>query len=112
MSASQGLRRAVTRILGARAGMDGLDDLGIVDPLQVDRSDSEIAVAELALDDDQRHAFTSQLDGVRVPELLRREASANASCDGRLAQIGAGGCLVVTTSIPSVIPPCPSTAGA
>jgi hypothetical protein len=30
-------------------------------------------VAGLALDDDQRHAFASELDGVRVPELVRRE---------------------------------------
>jgi hypothetical protein len=32
--------------------MHGLDDLGIVDALQVDRRDAEVAMAELALDDD------------------------------------------------------------
>jgi hypothetical protein len=36
--------------------MDGVDDLGVVDALQVDRRDAEVGVAELALDDDQRHA--------------------------------------------------------
>ena len=52
--------------------MEGFDDLAVVDALQVDRSDAEVAVAELALDDDQRHAFAGELDGVRVPELVRR----------------------------------------
>jgi hypothetical protein len=47
--------------------MDGFDDLGVVDALQVDRRDAEVAVAELPLDDDQRHPFARQLDGVRVP---------------------------------------------
>jgi hypothetical protein len=32
---------------------------GVVDPLEVDRSDAEVAVAELALDDDQRYALAS-----------------------------------------------------
>src|SRR5215207_462562 len=71
--------------------MDGFDDLFVVDALQVDRRDAEVAVAELALDDDQRHAFASQLDGVRVPELVRREASADASLDGGPAHIRSGG---------------------
>jgi hypothetical protein len=35
-------------------------------PLQVDRGEPEVAVAELALDDDKRHAFARQLDGVRM----------------------------------------------
>jgi hypothetical protein len=36
--------------------MDGDDDLGLLDALEVDRRDAEVAVAELALDDDQRDA--------------------------------------------------------
>src|SRR4051794_21797084 len=44
------------------AGVDGVDDLGVVDALEVDRGDAEVAVAELALDDDERHAFVSHLD--------------------------------------------------
>jgi hypothetical protein len=38
-------------------GVDRFDDFGVVDALQVDRGDAEVAVSELALDDDQRHAF-------------------------------------------------------
>ena len=58
--------------------MDGLDDLCVVDPLEVDRRDAEVAVAELALDDDERDALVGHLDGVPQPELMRCEASANA----------------------------------
>jgi hypothetical protein len=41
--------------------VDRLDDLGVVDALEVDAGDAEVAVAELALDDDQRNAFARQL---------------------------------------------------
>jgi hypothetical protein len=58
--------------------MDCLDDLGVVDPLQVDRGDAQVAVTELALDHDQRHTFVCHLDGVGVPELMRGEAPARA----------------------------------
>jgi len=64
---------ALTGIIGARRGVHGLDDLAAVDALQVDGGDAEVAVSELALDDDQRNAFTSHLDGVGVAELVRRE---------------------------------------
>ena len=59
--------------------MDGVDDLGVVDALEVDGGDAEVAVAELALNDDERHAFARQLNGVRVAELVRREATANSA---------------------------------
>jgi hypothetical protein len=48
-------------------------------------------MAELALDGDQRHAFANRLDGVSVPELVRREASAHASRDGGPAHVRSGG---------------------
>ena len=51
-------------------------------------------MTELALDDDQRHAFTGQLDRVGVPQLMRSEAPANAgsSCDpSKLGSRPAGG---------------------
>src|SRR3954452_14535896 len=67
-------KRAVYGDHRRAAGMDGVDDLGVVDALQIDRGDAEVAVAELALDDDQRHAFAGHLDGMRVPQLVRREA--------------------------------------
>jgi hypothetical protein len=58
--------------------VDGVDDLGAVDALQIDRGDAEVGVPELALDDEQRHAFPGHLDGVCVPELVRREAPSDA----------------------------------
>jgi hypothetical protein len=53
--------------------MDGVDGLGVVDPSLVRGGDSEIGVPELALDHNQRDAFSGHLDGVGVPELMRRE---------------------------------------
>jgi hypothetical protein len=44
----------VDRDHGRAAGVDGVDDLGAVDVLQVDRRDAEAGVPELALDDDQQ----------------------------------------------------------
>lgn len=41
--------------------MDGVDDLGAIDPLQVDRCNAKVGVPELALDHDQGHALVSQL---------------------------------------------------
>jgi hypothetical protein len=40
------------------------------------------AVAELALDDDQRDALAGELNGMCVTELVRREASPHARPDG------------------------------
>jgi hypothetical protein len=37
------------------SGVHGVDDLGVVDPLQINGGDPEVGV--LALDDDQRHAL-------------------------------------------------------
>jgi hypothetical protein len=45
----------------------GLDDLGVVDALQLDGRDAEVAVlAELALDNHERYALVGELDRVRV----------------------------------------------
>jgi hypothetical protein len=54
--------------------MNCVDDLGVVDPLEVDRGDAEVAVAELALDDHERHTFASHFDGVGVPQLMWAKA--------------------------------------
>ena len=70
--------------------MDGVDDFGVVDALEVDRGDAEVGVSELALDDDQRDALAGHLDGVGVAELVRREASPHAGLAGDSAQLGAG----------------------
>ena len=64
------------------AGVDGVDDLGVIDALEIDRGDAEVGVAELALDDDKWHALAGHLDGVRVAQLVRRKASPHASLAG------------------------------
>jgi hypothetical protein len=58
--------------------VDGFDDLGVVDSLQVDGGDAQVAVAELPLDDDQRDALARHLDGVGVAELMLVPMSAQA----------------------------------
>ena len=59
--------------------MDGVDDLGVVDASEVDRrGDAEVAVAELALDDDQWDALVGHLDRVGVAELMLVPTSAQA----------------------------------
>ena len=47
--------------------MDDVDDLGAVDPLQIDRCDAEVGVPELTPDYDERDALVRHLDRVRVP---------------------------------------------
>jgi hypothetical protein len=71
--------------------MDGLDDLGVVDALEIDRGDAEVAVAELALNDDERHSLVRHLDGVAVAELVGREAPANARGRGCAAHLSTCG---------------------
>lgn len=65
--------------------MDGVDDLGAVDALQVDRCDAQAGVPEPALDDDHRDALACHLDGVRVAELMRREAPPDAGLSCHLS---------------------------
>jgi hypothetical protein len=69
--------------------VDGLDDLGVVDSLQVHRGDSEVAVAELALDDDERDAFVGELDCVGVAELVGRKAATDAGGRRGVAHLSA-----------------------
>jgi hypothetical protein len=60
--------------------VDGVDDLGVVDSPEIGRSDPEIRVPELTLDDEQRHGLARHLDGGRVPELMGREATPHPGC--------------------------------
>jgi hypothetical protein len=53
--------------------VDGADDLAAVDALQVDARDGKVGVPKLPLDNNQRNALVRHLDGVRVPQLMRRE---------------------------------------
>jgi hypothetical protein len=68
----------------------GLDDLVRIDALQVNRGHAEVAVTELALNDIERHALASELDRVRVTQLVRSEATPHAGPGGAPAQRGAG----------------------
>jgi hypothetical protein len=70
------------------SGVHGLDDLAALDALQVDGGDAEVAMSELALDDDQWHAFASHLDGVGVPELMWREPAPHSGRVGGAPQLG------------------------
>jgi hypothetical protein len=69
--------------------MHSLDDLGAIDALQVDRGDTEVAVPQLALDNDQRHPLTSHLHCVRVTQLVGSKAPANSRFDRGPSQLGA-----------------------
>jgi hypothetical protein len=71
--------------------VDGVDDFGVVDALEVDAGDAEVAVTQLALDDDERHALMSHLDRVGMAELVWREASPHAGSRRCAAQLGARG---------------------
>ena len=44
---------------------------------------------ELALDDVDRHSLTSELDGVRVPQLMRREPPTHAGLGGETSKLPA-----------------------
>jgi hypothetical protein len=46
-------------------------------------------VSELSLDDDQPHALAGHLHRVCAPQLVRREASANAGSGGCAPELGA-----------------------
>src|SRR5215207_1722681 len=89
--AASGRERAIDGDHRRAAGVQGVDDLGVVDALQIDRGDPEVGVSELALDDDQRDAFAGHLDGMRVAELVRREAPTHPGLAGDAAQFRAGG---------------------
>jgi hypothetical protein len=58
------------------ASVDGVDELGVVDSAQVSRCDCEVGMLELSLDHDQQDPLAGHLDGVRVPQLVWREARA------------------------------------
>ncbi len=62
----------------------GGDDLLGVDSLRVDRRGAEVGVAELALNDVERHALTRELERTRVAQLMRRDPAPDA-CLGREA---------------------------
>jgi hypothetical protein len=66
-----------------------VNDLGVIDPARIRRSDPKVCVSELALDDHEGHAFARHLDSVRVAELMWGEPPSNAGLDGSAAELGA-----------------------
>jgi hypothetical protein len=64
--------------------VDGADDFAAVDALEVDAGDAEVGMPELSLDHDQWHSLVRHFDCMCVPQLVRREASANPRGGGRM----------------------------
>ena len=74
-----------TGTIGARRGVHGVDDPGVVDAREVDRGDRlRLVWPGGRSDDDQRHAFAGHLDGVRVSQLVRRKPPSHAGLAGAL----------------------------
>jgi hypothetical protein len=67
----------------------GRDDLLRIDPLEVDRGRAEAGMAELALDDVQRNALASELERVRVSQLMRREPAPDARLGAEAPELAA-----------------------
>jgi hypothetical protein len=83
-------RPALAEIIGGRPVVDGVDDLGCVDPVGMNGRDGMVDVAELALDHVQGHVLASHLDGMRVAQLIRGEAAPDAgSRDEHASPVGA-----------------------
>lgn len=73
------------------AGVDGVDDLGVVDPLEVDRGDAEVAVPKLPLNDEKRHRASADsalsLIVQRSSGPWVREADASASDSRKTSEV-------------------------
>jgi hypothetical protein len=67
--------------------VNGVHDLGVVDPAQVHGRDPEVGMPELPLYDDQRYALARHLDRVSMPELVRRKPATQPSGDRGVAQL-------------------------
>ena len=71
--------------------VNGLDDLRVVDPLEINRCDPEMGMSELPLDDDQRDAFVRHLNRVGVSELVWCEPTPDPGCGGGAGELSARG---------------------
>jgi hypothetical protein len=80
-----------SRAASAPAARRRVDDLAVVDALEVDRRDAKVRVAEPALDDVERDALARHVDGVRVAQLVRGDASPDTSRHGEPLQRRADG---------------------
>jgi hypothetical protein len=59
--------------------VNGMNDLGVVNPAQVHRGDREVGVAQLALDHEQRDPLARHLHRVSMAQLVLVPTSAQAS---------------------------------
>jgi hypothetical protein len=91
VAVGQSCSPALADIIGARRAVDGRDDLLGVDPLRVDAGRAEVRVAQLPLDDVQRHALTRELEGVGVVQLVRGEPAPDAGAGGESAELRTDG---------------------
>ena len=81
-----------------RAGADGGDDLGVIDPLEIDGGNAEVRVSELALNHVERDPFACHLDGVGVSELVRCEAPSHAGLLCESVEVAADGGAIPATA--------------
>ena len=72
------------------AGVDGVDDLARIDPLQVGAGGPEVGMPELSLDYVDWHPLPGKLDRVRMPQLVRREPAANTRLGGEAFAVPPG----------------------
>ena len=73
--------------------VDRVYDLSRVDPLEVNRRNPKVGMSELPLNNRQRDPFVRHLDRMSMPELVRRESSADPSLRRESAQLTPrGGC--------------------
>ena len=89
VAVDQSRSEALTGIIGARRACTVSMISPLSMPWQIDGGDAEVAVSELALDDDQRDAFAGHLDGVGVPELVWGEAAPHSRRGGATPQFDA-----------------------
>ena len=67
--------------------MDGVNDLGCVDPVEIDRRHAKVDMAELALDHVEGHALAGHLNGMGVAKLVWREAPPHSGIGCDAAQV-------------------------
>ena len=69
------------------SAVDGVDDLGGVDALQIGAGHPEVRVTELALDDRQRHPLPGHLHRMGVTQLMRSKAPPDVRARGEAPQL-------------------------
>src|SRR5438045_1449197 len=67
--------------------MERGDDLGAVDPLEVDAGYPQVAMPQLTVDRHQWHALACELDSMTMPQLMRRKSASDAGRFGGAAQL-------------------------